>query len=233
MNTFKTNSRFASLLSSNENNNEPVKKDIRNDNISRRENYDRSTHYDRPSHYDRSTRFKDNNIQVKTNKTFNALAPENFPELSAPHSQIVTSDLNYSEKLKMEAIKDIKKTDDLDYELLNPGWIYIKKDSTTGKKIIKSKEFWKPRSKEKEEIMPNEIFNEVVDTYYTREDEYIQTWGIEEWEKLFKFENYDYHYFDKLDELYYKELEDSEVSDSNDDMIGADDDHLFVDRYYD
>jgi hypothetical protein len=31
-------------------------------------------------------------------------------------------------------------------------------------------------------------------------------WGYEEWEKMFRFPNYDYEYFDKLDELYENDM---------------------------
>jgi hypothetical protein len=231
MNTFKTNSRFASLLSSS-NENKPIRDEPKN--TSRNDNYndnDRRRDYNRPS-----SRFKkDDNIKSNNNKTFNALAPENFPELSATHNaaNLTTNLNNYSEKLKMEAVKEIKKVDDLDYELLNPGWIYIKKDATTGNNIIKSKELWRPRLPIREEKTPNEIFDKLVDYYYKREDEYIEKWGQEEWETTFKFQDYDYLYFDNLDEKYYKDLQDSEDSETNDDMTDEDYYQQYNDKYYD
>jgi hypothetical protein len=40
--------------------------------------------------------------------------------------------------------------------------------------------------------------------YEKRKSEYIDNWGEDEWEQMFTFPNYDYHYFDKLDEIYEK-----------------------------
>jgi hypothetical protein len=40
----------------------------------------------------------------------------------------------------------------------------------------------------------------VVNLYHNRKNDYINKWGIEEYDKMFLFQNYDYDYFDKLDE---------------------------------
>ena len=34
-----------------------------------------------------------------------------------------------------------------------------------------------------------------------RKKKLIDLWGYEEWEKMYTYPNYDYYYFDKLDEL--------------------------------
>jgi len=42
----------------------------------------------------------------------------------------------------------------------------------------------------------------VVHLYNNRKNDYINKWGIDEYDKTFLFQNYDYNYFDKLDEKY-------------------------------
>ena len=44
------------------------------------------------------------------------------------------------------------------------------------------------------------IMDELVRLHEKRTNEYINLWGIEEWEKMFLFPNYDYNYFDDLDD---------------------------------
>ena len=55
---------------------------------------------------------------------------------------------------------------------------------------------------------------ELADLYYKRTNEYIELWGYDEWEKMFISPNYDYNYFDNLDEIYNIE-HDENYSDVN------------------
>ena len=52
-----------------------------------------------------------------------------------------------------------------------------------------------------------ETFDALAELYDSRDNEFIDTWGYEEWERTFRFPNYDYNYFDRLDELADEELE--------------------------
>jgi hypothetical protein len=57
-----------------------------------------------------------------------------------------------------------------------------------------------------------------------RTQEYINAWGYDEWERMFRFPNYDYDYFDKLDEKYERELQkQEETNDTYYDMYYEDD----------
>jgi hypothetical protein len=47
----------------------------------------------------------------------------------------------------------------------------------------------------------------LIELYDMRDEDYIDTWGYEDWERTFRFPNYDYEYFDRLDELADEELE--------------------------
>ena len=46
----------------------------------------------------------------------------------------------------------------------------------------------------------------LVDLYENWKQDYINTWGQEEYEHRYLFPNYDYEYFDKLDEEYEYEM---------------------------
>jgi hypothetical protein len=78
------------------------------------------------------------------------------------------------------------------------GSVCIKYDKET-KKIL-----WGYGSKnDNEDIREEEpyfVFQRLVDLYKTRKYEHIRKWGIEEYDKMFLFQNYDYDYFEKLDE---------------------------------
>lgn len=50
------------------------------------------------------------------------------------------------------------------------------------------------------ESNPYFIFQRVTDLYNNRKNEHIKKWGIEEYDQMFMFQNYDYGYFDKLDD---------------------------------
>ena len=47
---------------------------------------------------------------------------------------------------------------------------------------------------------PFTVMERVSKLYRNRRNDYINKWGIEEYDKTFMFQNYDYDYFDKLDE---------------------------------
>ena len=86
----------------------------------------------------------------------------------------------------------------------------IKHDISTGETTIKSKHIplktLKPIEKTNNEIA-FEAIDALVNLHHKRTDEYIDLYGYETWEKMFLFQNHDYEYFDKLDEIYYEELE--------------------------
>jgi len=143
-----------------------------------------------------------------------ALAMESFPELIINQNEKQeVSRMNYLNKLKnieKESVKS-KKTDiDLEYENLKPGWAIAKKDAITGKIITKYKPSLKPPPREKtQQEIGLDIINALVELHEKRREEYINMWGYDTWEKMYRFPNYDYDYFNKLDEL-YEEMENEE-----------------------
>jgi hypothetical protein len=123
--------------------------------------------------------------------------------------------MNFSEKLKsVKKEKEIKEVD-LDYENLKPGWALTKRDPLTGKLITMYKESLTPKPREKtQREIGIDIVNALVELHQKRTDEYIEMWGYETWEKMYRFPNYDYEYFDKLDEL-YEEMENESNAESD------------------
>jgi hypothetical protein len=62
-----------------------------------------------------------------------------------------------------------------------------------------------------------EVFEKLAKLHEKRSNEYIELWGYDEWEKMFRFSNYDYEYFNKLDEKYEQEIEEIELEDTDSD----------------
>ena len=63
-------------------------------------------------------------------------------------------------------------------------------------------------------ITPTDVLYKLIMLHEQRKNDYIRDWGEESYEKTFKFINYDYDYFDNLDEEYERtQIEDNYISD--------------------
>lgn len=211
-NLFKVNNRFASL------NDEGTDKVI---NIKNRKenNYYKN---------DLSLKFKEVNNKIKKDKEQKNLSIENFPSLvTLEHnleSKKIKNSMNFLEKMKVSV--DSEKEDfeyDIEYENLNPGWVLIKKDTLSNKIIHKYKSKKGNNSnvnylenKISNDLLDNnQIINKLVNLYNKRKEDYIQLWGYDQWEQTFQFPNYDYLYFDKLDEIYQDEMLEEQEDDED------------------
>ena len=130
--------------------------------------------------------------------------------------------ISFLDKLKIEKIEKEEIVDiDIELENLEPGWQIIKRDLETSKIIVKSKSIFKPENENKSEFqLAYAVVKGLSFLHEKRTNEYIDKWGYNEWENMFRFQNYDYEYFDKLDELYQEELDaenDYECNDFNED----------------
>jgi protoporphyrinogen oxidase len=97
---------------------------------------------------------------------------------------------------------------DANIETLPPGWVSLKKDPASNKIIWRENKSKHADPVEKSENeLATEALDALVELYDMRDEEYIDTWGYEDWERTFRFPNYDYEYFDRLDELADEELE--------------------------
>lgn len=143
-----------------------------------------------------------------------------FPELQIKRQDSVTSDTglykmdnektNFSDIIKLKN-EDKQYDDSKKDDYVPPGCVCIKYDKETKKTVWiygDNKIRTEPIINEVKEIEeePYFVIERVVDLYNKRKNNYIDNWGIEEYDKTFMFQNYDYEYFDKLDEMTEKQI---------------------------
>lgn len=211
-NTIKQNSRFSSLMDD-----EPGS--VRNEKPKPREDYSdrpqRNRYTDKYIGGDQFDRNKQNQeLRIKAAAALQLeFTDENFPSIMLSSTNKVKPDLNYTDLFA--SLSNTEQPLDVvvehNIETLAPGWASLKKDPTSNKIIWREN---KSNNRDPVEKSENEIatetFNALVELYNRRDEEYIDTWGYEDWERTFRFPNYDYDYFDKLDELADYELEQDE-----------------------
>ena len=166
----------------------------------------------------------------KNDEAKKSLNINNFPELKTnkkelnkTQSLIQNDELNknYLTKLKtLNMVDNIKETDEVE-----PGWVRIqfeRKNTDSKKKTSYKFDYGKSEYIEKN-LNPNFVLKELVNIHQKRNKFYIEMLGEDEYNKVFKFPNYDYNYYDKLDEKYeeyeyeLKELEENMSDDEYDD----------------
>ena len=146
-------------------------------------------------------------LKVKNNKKQEEelkkmiLDDEVFPSLCVTKSKEKCKELCYIEKIKdkkmdMEKIKDTKNE--------KKGWITLELDDK--RNVVYDKSLLYKNNEDDEEIVVERVIETLVNLYERRKEDYINCWGIDEYEKMFMFPNYDYHYFDRLDEKYEEEM---------------------------
>jgi len=141
-------------------------------------------------------------IKKKEEEKLAALNMDNFPELviNSKKSMIVENTSNFLEKLKTNA-----KTDSSNKHVVKSGWTELSRDEISNTTIMSSgvMKNEQPYIKTPEDLA-YEILDHLAYLHEKRNNEYIQSWGQDEWDNMFLFPNYDYHYFEKLDEIYEK-----------------------------
>jgi hypothetical protein len=171
-------------------------------------------------------RFIDKNVamerekkQIHDNFIKSLESSREFPELQINRQDSVTSDsglykmenqkTNFSDVIKLK--NQDKHCDDKNDDYVPPGCVCIKYDEATKKPLWiygdnkNRTESFTTENKEIEEE-PYYVIQRVVDLYNKRKNEYIHNWGTEDYDKMFMFQNYDYDYFDKLDEMTEKQI---------------------------
>jgi hypothetical protein len=211
-NTIKQNSRFSSLMDD-----EPGP--LKNEKPKPRADYSdrpqRNRYTDKYIGGDQFDRNKQNQeLRIKAAAALQLeLTDENFPSIMLSSTNKVKPDLNYTDLFA--SLSNAEQPADVvvnhNIETLAPGWASLKKDPTSNKIIwMENKTFNTDPVVKSENEIATETFNALVELYNRRDEDYIDTWGYEEWERMFRFPNYDYDYFDKLDELADYELEQDE-----------------------
>jgi hypothetical protein len=157
---------------------------------------------------------KEQEENIKAEKFIKDMASENFPTLVNLESKNLKNVKNvncdtFLDKIKYDPLKKNKsKIEDIEYENLKPGWLLMKKDKNTNKITTKYKESNEPKPiKKTEDEYALDALNALVSLHEKRTEEYIKTWGYDAWENTFRSPNYDYEYFDKLDQEYEEAME--------------------------
>ena len=199
---FKINSRFSALVEDVKNDNNPSTSNkggyekSSNNSFSFKRN-DRHMGDDKLVNSFNETKRK-HELDRKNKEIAEALSDKNFPVLGVINRP--TLDVNESkvasfvDKLN---VQNIKNCVDSCEDYIQPGYVVITKDKY-GEKLRFSCE---------EENNPNKVLDSLVNLYELRNEKYIELWGEDVYEKVFKFPNYDYDYFDRLDHQYEEELE--------------------------
>jgi len=134
----------------------------------------------------------------------------NFPELvnnSSKQSNVKQSNIitevnkkpSFLDKINTEKV-NIEKDELINSHVkLQDGWVEFKRDRSNGKIIT---------NYSKKVISDTSSFYNVLERLVSlqekRKQEYIKNWGEDEYEKMFIFPNYEYGYFDRLDEEEYE-----------------------------
>lgn len=135
-----------------------------------------------------------------------------FPELQMKKKESIVLNNNNNKSTFMDAIKtnnlinEINSIESQNEENVPLGCVCIKIDKTTNSHNWIYGENDSKNNYGDEVVIeenPYFVFQRVVDLYNNRKNEYIRKWGIEDYERTYMFQNYDYEYFDKLDDEQY------------------------------
>jgi len=158
---------------------------------------------------------EERNIKKQTENFIKSLdSLSDFPELQIKKTDLnnLNNNQNKTNYLDIIKINNITKSeeknidDDNDDKNIPSGCVCIKYDKKTKQLVWLYGENTyngnKDVNSDRDENNSFETIQRVVDLYNNRKIDYINKWGIDEYDKMFLFQNYDYNYFDKLDEKY-------------------------------
>jgi hypothetical protein len=207
-NTFKQNSRFSALIDDNAAPPRNEKPNPRGDYSDRPQRNRYTDKYTGGDQFDRNKQNQE--LRIKANAALQLeLTDENFPSIMSLNTNKAKPDLNYTDLFaSLSSNEPTKVVVDANIETLAPGWVSLKKDPASNKIIWRENKSKNTDPVEKSENeLATEALDALVELYDRRDNEFIDTWGYEEWERTFRFPNYDYEYFDRLDELAEDDLE--------------------------
>jgi hypothetical protein len=214
MSNFKSNNKF----------------DVFNKQREKESEYDNKPKYNQFKSYTSSS----SSTPVPVKKDFE-IKEDEFPDLAKPVKNNTNNVKSFASLLEVKEVKEEIKNDEEEL-IIPPGWSYYK--YTKFKNVMCGDicsnvitKIQKPIIDKKYEIeKPKKVLNEAEEIvialsllHEKRTNEYKELWGESEWERMFICPNYDYDYFDKLDEAY--EIEQYKI---NDQYYNEDDD----DDYY-
>jgi hypothetical protein len=153
---------------------------------------------------------KDKKKKIKEEVEKKALTIENFPNLLGniknTQSEIIIP-TDFIDKVKF--VKPVIEINNLE-NLIKPGWIEIQHDPIL-KRIITTKNtkfiYGNNGNNDNNDNNADSVLRALVDLHESRTKDYINMWGYDTWETTFTYPNYDYDYFNRLDEQYQEEHE--------------------------
>ena len=177
---------------------------------------ERAREYDDRPKYNQFKSYNSTPVPIK--KDF-LLKEDEFPDLARPVTTNVSNVKSFASLLKKdEEINETSTVNEVIDEIIPPGWSYYKytkfKNGLCGDTCSNVvTKIQKPFIEKKFEIIrqkvvlneDEEIINALSLLHEKRTNEYKELWGESEWERMFMCPNYDYAYFDKLDEAYEEE----------------------------
>jgi hypothetical protein len=114
-----------------------------------------------------------------------------FPELSSKRVVENANGLNFIDKVNNMIVEEPEKSD---------GWDILGDQKKNAEQIIGL------GIRRRRDASPSEIFAALNNNYERWKAEYIEEYGEDYYERYYRFPNYDYEYFDKLDEKYEYEM---------------------------
>jgi len=142
--------------------------------------------------------------KIKEIEKEKSLTMENFPDfLVKSNNKKTENNPPVLQRGFIDKVKFVKQVTNINEKVnhIKPGWVEIRQDPITRKFITTSNPIPNYTSDDNNDLHALVALNE------KRTEEYIHIWGYDTWKKMFRFTNYDYEYFDKLDEKYKEEME--------------------------
>jgi hypothetical protein len=208
-NTFKVNSRFASLIAEKQENRENPESNNRKGNKNNNVYGERTSNKFKTTENDRKSKFGGD----KKNQQAIIFNDNNFPTLPSTNdkplnnAKIQPENTHFIEKLTAVTVEKEKEKEKDQAEYILPGWLVMTRDKVSNKIIIN---YGETTILKKQQSTYYEIIAKLAFLHDNRTEDYINTWGQDEYEKMFMFPNYDYDYFERLDQEYEEELEELE-----------------------
>jgi hypothetical protein len=132
----------------------------------------------------------------------------NFPEFGIVKQHVISRQIekqekqpSFLDKLNTEQLIPEQNNEANSQHKLEPGWVEIKRDLNTNK-IIKTGNIIVKKLKTKTSFY--DVLEHLVYLHEKRKKEYINNWGEDEYNHTFLFPDYEYGYFDRLDEEEYE-----------------------------
>ena len=158
--------------------------------------------------------------KIRETEMQKSLAIENFPDL-VDNKKIENKKIeNIQPVLQtgfIDKVKFVKQKPTVNQNIshIKPGWVEVRRDPITRQLITTSNPI-PGNTSDDDDNNEIKVLHALVALHEKHTQEYIDLWGYETWEKMFRFPNYDYEYFDKLDEQYEEEMEKWRNENNND-----------------